>query len=334
MKREHDMQRTHRYTLFADILAILVLVFCAGLPTAAQAAETKPLNVLFIGNSFTHRGGMPKVVKELAEAGNPGLRFEHIAFGGSGASIQRHWKGRTALGLITVASLTKEEREKTLQSFRDTLAKDPDDAMAENGLRVYRILLRHLRADADLRKWDFVALQKYEATDGFMEYAEKFAAQIKARGGRPILYLTTHKMNAKPLAEPPGPDVVWNDSKVFAEFANRIDVAVAPMPAVALHCNRVRPDLTLRWVNDGHPNQTMAYLTACTFYAAMFDRSPEGLPVDEATDIKTFGEEGKDADGGPLTRTFSPKDRADLQRIAWEAYSQFQQLRKGEGQKR
>jgi hypothetical protein len=77
----------------------------------------------------------------------------------------------------------------------------------------------------------------------------------------------------------------------------------------------------------------MGYLTACTFYAAMFERSPEGLHVDEATDIKAFGE-GQDADGGPLLRTFSLKDRTDLQRIAWEGYNQFQQLRKGEGQKR
>jgi hypothetical protein len=309
------------------------LLLATGAPATADgpARVNKELSLLFVGNSFTHRGGMPKVVAELTEAGNPELRLKHLAFGGSGASIQRHWKGRTALGLITLASLTKEERDKTLKSFRGSLAKDPDDAMAKNGLRIYRILLRQFRPDADYWKWDFVALQKYEATDGYMEYAEKFAAEIKARGGRPILYLTaTGKgaMNAKPLAEPPGPDVVWNDAKVFAEFADRIGAAVAPMPAVALHCNRVRPDLTLRWVNDAHPNQTMAYLTACTFYAAMFNRSPEGLPVDKATDIKTFGKEGKDADGGPLTRTFSPKDRADLQRIAWEAYSEFQKLRK------
>jgi len=74
--------------------------------------------------------------------------------------------------------------------------------------------------------------------------------------------------------------------------------------------------------DDNHPNQTMAYLTACTFYAAMFERSPEGLPVDKATDFKDFGE-GKDADGGPLMRTFQPQDRADLQRIAWEGFRQI-----------
>lgn len=74
-------------------------------------------------------------------------------------------------------------------------------------------------------------------------------------------------------------------------------------------------------------------LTACTFYAALFERSPEGLPVDSATDFKYLDDENrdKDKDGGPLTRKFSDKDRADLQRIAWEGFRQFQQIRKGEG---
>jgi hypothetical protein len=65
----------------------------------------------------------------------------------------------------------------------------------------------------------------------------------------------------------------------------------------------------------------------------MFERSPEGLAVDTATDIKAFGE-GRDADGGPLVRTFSPKDRTDLQRIAWEGFRQFQQIRQDEGRKK
>ena len=79
-----------------------------------------------------------------------------------------------------------------------------------------------------------------------------------------------------------------------------------------------RPDLPLRFVNDAHLNHTMAYLTACTFYAALFDRSPEGVPVDTITDIRVLDDahKDKDRDGGPIAHTFSAKDRADLQRIA------------------
>jgi len=73
----------------------------------------------------------------------------------------------------------------------------------------------------------------------------------------------------------------------------------------------------------------MGYLTACTFYAALFNRSPEGLPID-TVDQNARSKDGKpaqDPDGGPLKRTFSDKDRIDLQRIAWEGLKQFQQVK-------
>ena len=81
-------------------------------------------------------------------------------------------------------------------------------------------------------------------------------------------------------------------------------------------------------VNDAHLNQTLAYLTACTFYAALFDRSPEGLPINTVTDIRFLdnGQKDKDRDGGPITRVFSDQDRADLQRIAWEGLQQFREI--------
>jgi hypothetical protein len=329
------MRKTRRCTPLIDVLTILTLAFCAGLlPAAAQAEETRTLRLLFIGNSFTHRGGMPRAVKELAEAGNPGLRVEFIAYGGSGARLERHWQGGTQ-NLVSIAGMTGAERQAAIKSLRDAIAKDPNDRRAKSMLGQHR---RFSALGGEPGKWDYVALQSYGDDVGdaslYAEYAEKFAKVIKAQGGRPLLYETTPgTMNAKPLTAPPEADAVLAKAKVIAALADRLDAAVAPMSLVALRCQTVRPDLTLRWVNDGHPNQTMGYLTACTFYAAMFERSPEGLPVDEATDIKAFGE-GQDADGGPLLRTFSPKDRTDLQRIAWEGYSQFQQLRKGGGQKR
>jgi hypothetical protein len=72
----------------------------------------------------------------------------------------------------------------------------------------------------------------------------------------------------------------------------------------------------------------MAYLTACTFYAALFDRSPEGLTVDTVTDTRFLdaAHQDKDRDGDPIARRFSARDRADLQRIAWEGFQQFRKL--------
>ena len=71
----------------------------------------------------------------------------------------------------------------------------------------------------------------------------------------------------------------------------------------------------------------MGYLTACTFYAALFNRSPEGLSIDTVNDNRSNdGKPAQDPDGGPFKRIFSAKDRADLQRIAWEGLKQLQQV--------
>ena len=102
------------------------------------------------------------------------------------------------------------------------------------------------------------------------------------------------------------------------------------MSLIGLKCQTEHPDFTLRFINDGHLNHTMAYLTGCAIYAAIFKRSPEGLALNEITDTRFFSdkERDKDRDGNPLTRTFSDKNRADLQRIAWQGWQEFEKLRK------
>ena len=66
---------------------------------------------------------------------------------------------------------------------------------------------------------------------------------------------------------------------------------------------------------------------------AIFEKSPEGLSLNEITDIRFFENDpknkDKDRDGNPITKVFSEKDRSDLQRIAWESYLEFDRLRQG-----
>jgi len=85
-----------------------------------------------------------------------------------------------------------------------------------------------------------------------------------------------------------------------------------------------RPDFTLRYVNDIHANQRMTYLTACTFYSALFDKSPEGLTLDRIKSTASLpGDPTRDLDGKPITMIFSDQDRLDLQRIAWEGIQDY-----------
>jgi hypothetical protein len=97
------------------------------------------------------------------------------------------------------------------------------------------------------------------------------------------------------------------------------------MPAVAWRCQTERPELTLRYVNDGHPNQTMAYLTACTFFGVLFGRTPEGLPIDTITDnvSKIPDHPEQNPDGGPKQVTFDEPLRTALQQIAWQGLQDY-----------
>ena len=312
------------------VATILVPSVSPAAKPSSQAAEQKKLNVLFIGNSFTACHNLAQVVKAMAEAGDPNLCFDVTTVIYGGRRLVDHWRLGTQ-NFVRISELTAAEEQATVRSLEEMIAKDPKDRYAPSALRRHRELSKTLASKR--KKWDIVVLQSYrDDLEGdkslYVEYAPKFAELIKAQGGRVVLYETTPTtQNSKPLTAPPDPAKVTEKAKVIAALAKRIDATVVPMSVVALRCQTVRPDLALRYVKDGHLNQTMGYLTACTFYAALFNRSPEGLPIDTVNDNRTKdGKPAQDPDGGPLKRTFPAKDRADLQRIAWEGLKQFQQV--------
>ena len=323
-------QATLSTHVFAKTLGVLLVV---AMGATTRAANAEKLNVLFIGNSYTARHNLVRIVKAMAEEGNPGSEFAVTSVIYGGRRLVDHWRLGTA-NYVKIASLTAEEEKQTIASL-EQMAKDPKDKYAKGALRRHRTLLDTL--EAPRRTWDIVVLQSYRDdlegdTSLYAEYAPKFADLVKAQGGHVILYETTPMtQNAKPLTAPPDPGPVMAKAASIAGLAKRIDAAVAPMSLIALRCQTERPDLTLRFVNDAHLNHTMAYLTACALYSAIFNRSPEGLAIDTVTDIRFLDKDNKDKDrdGKPITRTFSAKDRADLQRIVWQSYQQFEQIRAG-----
>lgn len=317
-------------SLFALLLAANIA------PSSLQSEDTKKtLNVLFIGNSFTARHNLSTVLKSMAEAGNRGLTFNRTDVIYGGRTMKDHWRLGTQM-IVKQSTVTQEEEVAIIAALEKQIAANPKDKYAPAALARHRALLPKL--EENRTPWDVVVLQSYrDDIDGdptlYAQFAPKFAELAKAQGARVILYETTPvTQNDQPLSSPPDPAPILAKERKIATLAHRLDAAVAPMALVAQRCQTQRPDLTLRFVNDAHLNQTMAYLTACTLYAAIFDKSPVGLPTDSVTDIR-FVEDGsnakdKDRDGGPITRTFPAKDRADLQRIAWEGYNEFLTLKK------
>jgi len=304
--------------------------------SAQQNPTASSLRVLFIGNSYTGRHHLSLLIKEMAEAGNPGLELKvtTVTYGGGG--LEDHWQMGTG-NFVKLATLTIEEANAAIQELERMLEADPEHRYAGRALNLQRELQSSLSESRP--KWDIVVLQDYRrrrvdyAEDiektTYAKYARRFAEVARAQGARVVLYETTPTMlNAEPLSAAPDPAPIIENARALGSFAKSIGAEVVPMSLVVLRCQTVRPDLTLRYTNDGHLNHITAYLTACAFQAVLFDRSPVGLPINTVTDTRFLDEDNqdKDPDGGPISRVFSPEECAEFQRIAWQSILQFRQL--------
>jgi hypothetical protein len=316
----------------ASILIIgLLLTTNLTVPEATAAAnKKKSLNVLFIGNSYTARHNLAKVVKSMTEAGNLGLTFNISSVIYGGRTLSDHWRLGTQ-HIVNQHATARGDIEASIASLKKAV-KDPKDKYAKAGLKRMQALVKDFETNRS--KWDIIVLQSYRddqkgAESRYMQYAPRYAGLAQQQGARVILYVTTPTtQNAKPLESTPDKAPILKKTRSIAKLANTIGADVAPMALVAHRCQSQRPDFTLRFINDAHLNKTLAYLSACTIYAAIFETSPQGLPIDSITDIRFFGnDKTKDRDGQPITRKFNDQDRADLQRIAWESWQEFQKLR-------
>ncbi len=341
--------RGARFDRIVSVARALVGLALLGLvANGTQAAEARELNVLFIGNSFTARHELTRVITTLAEEGQPGLNFKVTTVIYGGRTLAHHWALQTP-NVIRQATINPAEVQASIASLKEQLEKQrkaeketgsPRPTGGNTLQHVTAAVRNQEKLAASLaeprRKWDIVVLQSYlddldaGGRSPFFEFAPKFAAIAKAEGARVILYETTSAtQHAKPLTTPPDAAPALAKARAIAALAAGIGAEVVPMSLVALRCQQARPDLTLRFVNDAHLNQTMAYLTACTFYGTLFHRSPAGLAFGTVTDNRFDDQhKDKDRDGGSLTRVFSDRDRADLQRIAWEGLGQFSELRR------
>ena len=293
-------------------------------------SKAEQLNVLFIGNSYTARHNLADVVKEMAEAGNPGLNFKTTSVIYGGRTLRDHWRLGTQ-HIVNQHKVTKEEIQSTVDQLQKAV-NDPKDRYAPAGLKRQTALLKNFPPSRE--KWDIIVLQSYrddlKGDDSpYMQYAPRYAKLANEQGARVILYVTTPTtQNAEAITATPDRAPILKKTQSIARLANKIGADAAPMALIAHRIQSQRPGLPLRFINDPHLNQTLSYTSACTLYAAIFDKTPQGLPASQVTDIRFLeGDRTKDRDGLPITKVFSDRDRADLQRIAWEGYQEFEKLR-------
>ena len=120
---------------------------------AVCGKENESLEILFIGNSYTGRHNLSKVVEAMAEAGNPGLEVNVSTVIYGGRRLIDHWRLGTA-NFVRSQKVGVSEIEKTIASLEKAVAENPKDNHAKSAIKRNQEFLDNL--DTWRKKWERV----------------------------------------------------------------------------------------------------------------------------------------------------------------------------------
>jgi len=167
-----------------------------------------------------------------------------------------------------------------------------------------------------------------QPNQGYERYGAKLAKIAKSQGAEVILYLTSPEtQNQRPVKAPYNITSADRDTAVGVRMAKALQPkAVIPVALAIKKGQTGRPGkpgskLVFRYKNDGHPNQTCAFLVANLFYAEITGKSPEGFAFNSVTETKV--KQGKDPDGGEPAVVFGKEVQSYLQRVACDSVIDF-----------
>lgn len=317
------------------------------------------IDILFLGNSFTNRHDVPDLVEAILEDGDPdtNINVSRVIYGGQ--NMFKHSTYYFSQSFLEQSTITNEEIEARIARMKGFLESDTapneeewdthwasvgknDVPFADIHRHITKAIGNHeaLLKDNPKTQWDYVVLQSWrdvsaEPDQAYAKYATKLAEIAQGQGTEVILYMTSPEtQNQDPVTEPFNPESAERDTAVGLRLVEALQPkAVIPVPLAIKNiqtgtAEKPGTDLVFRYQNDGHPNQTCAYLVANLFYAAFTGKSPEGLAFDTVIENKV--KNGKDPDGGELTVVFEGETKSYLQRMAHEAVQEFEAMANAE----
>ena len=336
----------HPFPLAQLLKALLIAIFLSG-----SVATAKEVNVLFIGNSFTSRHNQPDLVERVMEEGEPSNDYQMSRATYGGQNMFKHSTYYFSQSFIEQATISDAEILSRIAKMKTMLESDQapkpsewkthwsslDEPREMKFADIHRHIRTAIKRHEDLlqnnprQKWDYVVLQSWrdvsaDPDQAYAKYATMLAKIAKANGAKVILYLTSPEtQNQVPVDAPLSPSSADRDLAVGLELVRRIQpAAVISVPLAIKNIQTGGTDLLFRYVNDGHLNQTCAFLTSNLFYAALTGKSSEGFAYNSVTENKV--KDGKDPDGGELEVIFDDQTKRYLQRMAFEAAEEFRQL--------
>jgi len=134
--------------------------------------------------------------------------------------------------------------------------------------------------------WDVVVLQGHSlgpisegTAEPFRRTARKFARIARGHGTRPVFFMT--------WAYTGRPEMTAKLDAAYTDIGRELDAQVVPVGLAFATVTTERPNLDLRIADARHPSLAGTYLAACTFFAALYGQSPEGLDYDAGLEEET-----------------------------------------------
>jgi hypothetical protein len=202
-------------------------------------ANSDSLKVLFIGNSYTHMNNMPKIFDKLCQSKGKRVIVEMNTR--AGASFKVHTGRQDMFDKIK----SRKWDYVILQGYSREFIEEP--AHIDTSSVPYMVqIMDSIRANHACTQ--ILLYQTWGYKDGYLENTltdnyEKMTDKIQF-GYRYI-------------------------SEVFS-------LPISPVGSVWKELRKNVPDINLYDTDNAHPNKNGSYLSACTFYTAIFRESPEG----------------------------------------------------------
>jgi hypothetical protein len=155
------------------------------------------------------------------------------------------------------------------------------------------------------KHWDYVVLQDRSGgplaePQSFARHAGLLDAEIRKHGALTLMFLTWANQSR------PETQAILTDA--YKMTAAKLHADLAPVGVAWETLYRLNPEIELHHRDGRHANPVGSYLTACVFYAVLFQRSPLGLPASFYFKNKMWLDLTKDK-------------AALLQKTAWETVS-------------
>ena len=138
----------------------------------------------------------------------------------------------------------------------------------------------------------------------FAETASEYSTKAQRLGIKTALYMTHAYLKNYRRYEP---NLIEKIKKTYYEAGKKSDSLVIPVGLAYEIAYQQNPDIRLHHPDGTHPGLLGTYLAACTVFAVITNKSPEGLDFNYLNRI-------------------SDENRIFLQRVAWEAYLENSKL--------